>query len=296
MDLAAQSTESSRLPSESDCFKYSLSLNLPENTPKRVTAKQQKTRGVAIGTTAAPATPQQPRTSVPKMPEAIAEPLDEMTEPVLPPEGRQQCYEDDSAVKLKRSETAKFVAVLKAHTAAMVMCTIFGVIFGLCAVLTDTAMGLKGWYSIWVTTVVLVLLSAESLPPALAFVFSLMLLTVPGVITMREAVIGFGNELVFTIGLLYILSRGIQESTLLNYAIKHVLGHPTSLEAALARLVFSVMLLSAGIHEQHSSGSDADTSNAAVGTKDQSPCTAAALTTFVCHNSGWYVYADRHQR
>eukprot|EP00658_Telonema_sp_P-2_P064977 TRINITY_DN54338_c0_g1_i3.p1 TRINITY_DN54338_c0_g1~~TRINITY_DN54338_c0_g1_i3.p1 ORF type:complete len:584 (-),score=146.59 TRINITY_DN54338_c0_g1_i3:234-1985(-) len=79
----------------------------------------------------------------------------------------------------------------------------------------------------------------------MAFVFALMLLTVPGVLSLANAVMGFGNELVFTIGVLYGISRGIQESTLLNYGVKYVLGMPGTLEVALARLVFPVMVLSA---------------------------------------------------
>ena len=44
----------------------------------------------------------------------------------------------------------------------------------------------------------------------LAFLLGLMLLTVAGVITIAEAVAGFGDKLVCAIALLYVASKGSQ--------------------------------------------------------------------------------------
>jgi len=153
--------------------------------------------------------------------------------------------EEDVDLIPTTSEWKKALTVVRKHMMAILACVILGVVCVILAFLLATPMDWKGWYSLWVTAVVLVLLSAEVLAPALAFIFSLMLLTVPNVISMADALKGFGNDLVFAIGLLYIVSRGIKESTLLNYVVKYALGKPSTTERALLRLVPSVMAMSA---------------------------------------------------
>lgn len=53
---------------------------------------------------------------------------------------------------------------------------------------------------------------------------------------------GFGDKLVCAIALLYVASKGVQESTGMNYFVKYMLGSPTSVRWALLRLVPPVMV------------------------------------------------------
>eukprot|EP01094_Clydonella_sp_ATCC50884_P010347 TRINITY_DN1996_c0_g1_i1.p1 TRINITY_DN1996_c0_g1~~TRINITY_DN1996_c0_g1_i1.p1 ORF type:complete len:590 (-),score=188.12 TRINITY_DN1996_c0_g1_i1:387-2156(-) len=90
----------------------------------------------------------------------------------------------------------------------------------------------------------LVTLMSEVASAPFLFVFVLVVLMATGVLSVDEALEGFGNSDVVTIAALYSLAKGIQQSTLLTYAVKYLLGRPGSLYSALLRLCIPVMVLS----------------------------------------------------
>ena len=124
------------------------------------------------------------------------------------------------------------------------------VIFTLGALLTglvvDANLVFRGWYAMWCVGVVLILLIGNVFGgPEFEFLFGILMLVVGGVISIDEAVSGFGDPIVFSLALLYVISKGIRESTAMNYFVRFVLGHPSTLRQALTRLVPFVMCLSA---------------------------------------------------
>jgi hypothetical protein len=102
-----------------------------------------------------------------------------------------------------------------------------------------------------VTGSTIILLIGEVAKPAWVFVLALLLLVLGNsffkhpVISMDDAFEGFGNPDVVAIGLLYIISNGVKESTALRYLAKYVLGRPKSTREALARLCIPVVCISA---------------------------------------------------
>ena len=83
---------------------------------------------------------------------------------------------------------------------------------------------------------------------ALCFLFILLLFLLPNVVPVSTLTSGFGNKLVFSIGLLYVVAKGARESTLVNYFVKHILGKPKDVRGALIRLCPATMLLSGFIN------------------------------------------------
>ena len=148
---------------------------------------------------------------------------------------------------LRSSEVAKIITLVKSARVTLAALTIVSsVILALALTVHTDRMDWKGWYAIWSVCVVLMLLIGNVFgSPGFSFLFGLGLLVLGQVIPLKTAVKGFGDPLVFAIGLLYVVSKGVQESTVMNYFVRGVLGAPTTTRRALMRLVPAVMALSA---------------------------------------------------
>jgi hypothetical protein len=107
------------------------------------------------------------------------------------------------------------------------------------------------WFVLFVTAATIIMLVGEVAKPLWVFLISLFMLLVgnhifdKNVITVSDAFAGFGNADVFAIGLLYIVSRGVKESTALLYLVKYALGRPKTVPRALIRLLIPVVCISA---------------------------------------------------
>ena len=129
-------------------------------------------------------------------------------------------------------------------------CTCIAFVFFLLPLLTHSDLTPEGWYSLAAITVLLVILVTDVFEDTgIAFLFGLGLLMMGGkkVLPVASAVDGYGDALVFAVALLSVVSRGIKESTLLNYFVLYVLGSDKklSVRGALIRLLPPVMLCSA---------------------------------------------------
>jgi di/tricarboxylate transporter len=80
--------------------------------------------------------------------------------------------------------------------------------------------------------------------PDLVMFGGLTLLLVFGVIGPHEALAGFSNEGVITIGVLYLVVAGLQDTGAMNFLSQPILGRPTSVAGAQARLMFPTAALS----------------------------------------------------
>ncbi|MBN1197140.1 MAG: SLC13 family permease [Candidatus Aminicenantes bacterium] len=108
-------------------------------------------------------------------------------------------------------------------------------------------MGFDFWYTLILLLAMIVVLVLEWVDIELTVVTVLLLLTVGGVVNVKEAVAGFSNIGVISIALLFLLAGAMQSSGLLSSLNRLILGnHPGSgMRRKLARLVFPVTLLSA---------------------------------------------------
>ena len=73
---------------------------------------------------------------------------------------------------------------------------------------------------------VLVLLVATQLPADAVFVGGLTVLLIGGVVDAQEALAGFSSPGMVTVGVLYVVVAGLQETGGLAWISHHVLGYP----------------------------------------------------------------------
>ena len=107
-----------------------------------------------------------------------------------------------------KSTKSKVNAILWDLRGSLIAYVVVTLGFVPCMAMEVGGMKWKAWYTLWVTVVVLVSLVGDVFEDAgLAFLLGLMLLTVAGVITIAEAVAGFGDKLVCAIALLYVASK-----------------------------------------------------------------------------------------
>jgi di/tricarboxylate transporter len=106
-------------------------------------------------------------------------------------------------------------------------------------------MTLEAWFVIGVVALCFGLLASNRFPPDLALMAGLTLLLLSGIITPTEALIGFSNEGMATVAVLYIVITGFRETGGINWIVQSVLGSPRSLPHAQFKLMAPVAALSA---------------------------------------------------
>ena len=106
-------------------------------------------------------------------------------------------------------------------------------------------MSWQAWLSIAVVNSSFVVLAFTRLPSDVVFLSGLGLLLLTGVLETGQALAGFSSSSVMTVGLLYVVVAGLQETGGLIQLSQRVLGAPTSYVRAQLRLTLPVSLLSA---------------------------------------------------
>ncbi|MBE9079924.1 SLC13 family permease [Romeria aff. gracilis LEGE 07310] len=103
----------------------------------------------------------------------------------------------------------------------------------------------QAWLTIAVMVATLWLNALTSYPPEVIFLGGLGILFVTGVVGAEDALAGFSNPGMVTVGVLYVVVAGLQQTGGLNWVSQHVLGLPKGLFSALVRLIFPVLGMSA---------------------------------------------------
>ena len=98
------------------------------------------------------------------------------------------------------------------------------------------ALGWQAWYTLGVVVLMVVGLVREWARPALVLLCALGAVLVAGVVPPQAGLAGFSNPAVLTVGALYVVAAGIQQSGALAFFGK-LLGEDRSLPATLARLM-----------------------------------------------------------
>lgn len=107
------------------------------------------------------------------------------------------------------------------------------------------AMGWDAWFTLGLIFALLGLLIFTRLPADFVFLGGLSLLMLLGVLKPADALAGFSSSGLVTVGVLYVVVAGLQETGGLSWISHHVLGRPQTWRRALVRLMSPVMLLSA---------------------------------------------------
>ena len=108
-------------------------------------------------------------------------------------------------------------------------------------------LGLSGYAWITIATIlgIFVVMARSRIPAEVAFLGSVTLLLVTGVVTEEEAMKGFGSEPVVVHAAFFVIIAGLMQSGVLYWLTKHVLGDPNNYRHALVRLMIPTSILAA---------------------------------------------------
>ena len=107
------------------------------------------------------------------------------------------------------------------------------------------AMSWQAWLAIAVTTAAFLGNALTSLPADIVFLGAAAVLFLSGVLDEKAALAGFSNSGMITVGVLYIVVAGLQQTGALQWVSGQVLGMPKTPARALVRLMLPVMGASA---------------------------------------------------
>jgi len=107
------------------------------------------------------------------------------------------------------------------------------------------AMTWQGWLTLGVVVAILAISALSRVSPDVLFGGGLVLLLVTGVLPAAAALEGFSNPGMITVGALYIVAAGLQQTGALTWISRHVLGMPKTLNRAMFRLMAPVVASSA---------------------------------------------------
>ena len=107
------------------------------------------------------------------------------------------------------------------------------------------ALSVAGWLTIVITIAAFLLNALTSLAAEVIFLGAAAVLLVTGILDEKTALAGFSNEGMITVAVLYIVVTGLEQTGGLTWVSQRVLGLPKSENAALIRMMFPVMGLSA---------------------------------------------------
>ncbi|MCW8109544.1 SLC13 family permease [Alteromonas ponticola] len=106
-------------------------------------------------------------------------------------------------------------------------------------------LGWEGWAASIITLSVLILLITSKIAPHLILMGALVMLSVSGILTPEETLIGFSNSGLITVAAMFIVAAGIQASGGVDWLVNRVMGKPASVPGAMVRLFLPVTSLSA---------------------------------------------------
>ena len=106
-------------------------------------------------------------------------------------------------------------------------------------------MGWDAWFTIAILVLCFSLLAGSRIAPDIVMMAGLTLLLVAGVISPGQALSGFANEGLITVGTLYIVVTGLRETGAITYLAQFVLGKPRSIGQAQMRITTPTALISA---------------------------------------------------
>ncbi len=103
----------------------------------------------------------------------------------------------------------------------------------------------EAWFTIGVISLCFFLLLFTRWPADITFMGGLTLLLLAGVLTPEQALAGLANEGMVTVGVLFVISAGLQETGAIQWIANTLLGQPRSIRGAQWRVMAPVAAMSA---------------------------------------------------
>ena len=106
-------------------------------------------------------------------------------------------------------------------------------------------MSWEAWFTLGVVVLCFGLLARNRAPPDIAMAGGLTLLLVSGILSPAQALAGFANEGMITVGILYVVVTGVRETGGIAWIVQKVLGQPRSTRHAQLKLMLPTAVFSA---------------------------------------------------
>ncbi|MDX1947528.1 MAG: SLC13 family permease [Pirellulaceae bacterium] len=100
-------------------------------------------------------------------------------------------------------------------------------------------------FTLGLVFVLFLLLALSSLSPDVVLLLGVVVLLVLGVVTPADALAGFSNEGMITVGVLFVIGAGVRQTGGVDWIATRLFGRPKSVVGAVTRLVVPTMTLSA---------------------------------------------------
>jgi len=107
-----------------------------------------------------------------------------------------------------------------------------------------TALGWDAWLTVAVLAAVFLTLAATNVAADVVMLAGLTLLLLGGVVTPKEALSGMSNEGMITVGVLYVVVTGLQQTGCMALVASRVFGRPTGTYDAQVRMMLPVAAIS----------------------------------------------------
>jgi di/tricarboxylate transporter len=137
-------------------------------------------------------------------------------------------------------------AMLRRNVVVLCVALILALMFAMLGLFVPVwqTLSWQGWFTLYTTLLVLIVLVKNWLPAEFVFWSALALLFVAQIIDSAEALEGFSNSGLMTVAALFIVAKGVELSDVLRYFIRYVLRQPKTLLDAQLRLLVPVTVLS----------------------------------------------------
>jgi di/tricarboxylate transporter len=106
-------------------------------------------------------------------------------------------------------------------------------------------MGIEAIVTLATVVLIVVLLGTTRIPPELILLTGLTFLFTVGIVSAKEALAGFTNQGMVTVGVLYLVAAGLRDSGGMDIIAPHVLGTPKSIPTIQVKIMLPVTVMSA---------------------------------------------------
>lgn len=100
----------------------------------------------------------------------------------------------------------------------------------------------EAWLSVTIVGGVFALLAVTRIAPYLVLLGGMTLMLVSGILEPADALAGFANSGMITVGLLFVVAAGLDQTGLLAYFVHRFLGRPRTVSGTQAKLVLPVVV------------------------------------------------------
>ncbi|WP_090633140.1 SLC13 family permease [Nitrosomonas marina] len=102
----------------------------------------------------------------------------------------------------------------------------------------------QGWFALGLCIATLLTLIFTRVGPHLVMTGALTILSVSGILTSEEALLGFSNSGLITVAAMFVVAAGMHASGAVDLLVNRILGRPVTTRGALSRIFFPVVILS----------------------------------------------------